>query len=358
MENKEEMIAMLHQIPSPAFLADNGYVRAVNSPAQQLQIMAGMEINALLATGKEEYAQFQNGCLYLTLSVCGTLQSASVTIIGSCHLFVLEQEADQNELKSMALAAQVMRTSLSGVMATAEHLFPLAATEGNPLAKGQICRLNRGLYQMLRVICNMSDAYRYQNETAFRGEIRNISALIESHVEMAVPLIAKTGVTLRYSGLRESIYGLVDAEKLERAISNILSNAVKFSPAGSALDVRLSHRGKMLYLTVSDNGPGIAPQIAGNIYNRYQRMPGLEDGRFGLGLGMVMIRAAAAAHGGTVLTERGTDFGMRQTMTISIRQSTDAMVRTPMIHVDYASERDHLLLEFADFLPPELYEFE
>ncbi len=358
MENKEDRITMLHRIPSPAFFVDNGYVSAVNLPAQQRQILEGMEVSTLLATGQEEYPQFREGCLYLTVLVCGIPQSASVTAIGSSHLFVLEQEADQHELKSMALAAQVLRSSLSSVMATTERMFPLSATDGKPLVQEQAARINRGLYQMLRVICNMSDAYRYQGETVFLGEVRDIAALIADQMEQAEPLMAQAGAKLRYSGLEESVYGIVDVEKLERGISNILSNAVQFSPADCILDVRLRRRGRMLYLTVSDNGPGIPPQIAGNVFSRYQRMPGLEDGRFGLGLGMVMIRAAATVHGGTVLTERGADFGMRLTMTISIRQSSDPMVRSPMIHVDYAGERDHLLLEFANFLPPELYGFD
>lgn len=358
MENKEDRITMLHQIPSPAFFVENGFITAVNAPAQQLQILEGTEIAPLLDTGKEEYPQFRDGCLYLTLRLFGVPQSASVTAMGPTHLFVLEQEADQQELRSMALVAQVLRAPLSGVMATAEQLLPTAAIEDDPTAKSQASRINRGLYQMLRVICNMSDAYRYGGSDSFRGEIRDISALIREHMELATPLVEQAGSTLRYNGLKESIYGQVDTEKLERAISNILSNAVKFAPVGGTLDARLSRRGRMLYLTVSDNGPGIPAQIHGTVYSRYQRAPGLEDSRFGLGLGMVMIRAAATAHGGTVLTERSQDFGMRLTMTIPIRQSTDPMFRTPMIHVDYAGERDHLLLEFADFLPPELYEYD
>ncbi len=339
-------------------MVENGYVIAVNAAAQGRQIMEGMGITSMLATGQEEYPQFREGCLYLTLQICGLPQSASVTPVGCSHLFTLEQEADHHELKTMALAAQVLRGSLSNVMSTAEQTFPQAGTGEDSPTRAQSARMNRGLYQMLRVICNMSDAYRYQGELVLRGEVRDISSLIADQIALAAPLIEKTDTTLRYSGLQEAVYGIVDVEKLERAIINILSNAVKFSPLGSTVEVRLSKRGRMLYLTVFDNGPGIPPQLAGNVYTRYQRAPGLEDGRFGLGLGMVMIRACAAAHGGTVLTERGADFGMRLTMTIPIRQSSDPMVRTPMIHVDYASERDHLLLEFADFLPPELYEFE
>ncbi len=358
MENKEDRITMLHQIPSPAFFVDNGYVSAVNDAAQRYRIMEGTEVSKLLDTGREEYAQFRTGCLYLTVLLNGKAQSASVTAMGSSRLFVLEQDADQEELKTMALAAQVLRGSLANVMATAEHLFPMSESDATDLFREQTGRINRGLYQMLRVICNMSDAYRYQGEITFHGEIRDISALIAAQIEQSEPLIAHTGTKLRYNGLRESIYGLVDVEKLERAISNILSNAVKFSPPNSTLDVRLSHRGRLLYLTVYDDGPGVAPPITGSLYNRYQRTPGLEDPRFGLGLGMVMIRAAAAAHGGTVLMERGENFSMRTTMTIPIRQNTDTMVRTPLLRVDYASERDHLLLEFADILPAELYQFD
>lgn len=358
MENKEDRITMLHQIPSPAFFVENGYITAVNGPARQLQLLEGTQIAPLLETGKEEYPQFRDGCLYLTLQLCNAPQSASVTAMGSVHLFVVEQEADQQELRSMALAAQVLRAPLSGIMATAEQLFPMAAIEEDPVAKSQASRINRGLYQMLRVICNMSDAYRYGTSDSFRGEVRDIGALVQEQMDLAAPLVEQAGGTLLYHGLKESVYGQVDSEKLERAISNILSNAVKFASAGSILNVRLTRRGKMLYLTVSDNGPGIPAQISGTVYSRYQRAPGLEDSRFGLGLGMVMIRAAAAAHGGTVLTERGQDFGMRLTMTIPIRQDSDPMFRTPVIHVDYAGERDHLLLEFADILPPELYEYD
>ena len=72
---------------------------------------------------------------------------------------------------------------------------------------------------------------------------------------------------------------------------------------------------------------------------------------------MVLIRSAAAAHGGTVLLDRTKEGLNRLTMTLSIRQSTDTMVRTPAYipHPDYAGERDHRLLELSDVLPAEFY---
>lgn len=355
MEHTEDRITMLHRIPSPAFFVDNGIITDSNVPAQQHLIESGNDIRPLLATGQEEYSQFQEGCLYLTIRIDDALYSASVSAVGASHLFVLEQAADEAELQSMALAAQALRGPLTNVMSVADQLFPLTSDESSEQAQEQIARINRGLYQMMRIICNMSDAYRYSKEQISRTEVRNISALIRELFDRITPLAESTGISVRYSGPQEMIFGVVDAEKLERAISNMISNAIKFTPAGGSINAHLVQKRKMLYLTIQDTGSGISDSVAGNLYNRYQRQPGLEDSRFGLGLGMVIIRSAATAHGGTVLTQRGQDFGLRLTMTIPIRQTTDSMVRSPMILVDYAGEWDHLLLEFSDCLSPELY---
>lgn len=358
MEYTEDTTAMLELIPSPAFFVKDGIITDANTAACQRQVPVGGPLRPMLVTGFEEYDSFPGGCLYLTLRICGVPCSASVTQVSGQQLFVLEQDADQAELQSMALAAQALRAPLSNVMTIADRLFPLTCFDDAPEAQEQIARINRGMYQMLRIVCNMSDAYRYSADNSLRTELRDVSALIREIFTGSIPLVEHTGVTLRYTGPTETIFSLVDTEKLERAIGNILSNAIKFASGGSAIHARLTHRGRLLYLTVQDDGPGIPEQQRASVYRRYQRQPGIEDGRYGIGLGMVLIRSAAAAHGGTVLIEHGSDFGLRLTMTLPIRQHTDAAVRSPMLLVDYAGERDHRLLELSDCLPAELYSME
>lgn len=358
MENTEETYAMLHQISSPAFLVRDGIIAQVNYGARQRQILPDTPVQALLLTGKEEYTQFQDGCLFLTLSLSGQSCSASVSRIGSMDLFVLEQDSDQAELQSMALAAQALRAPLSNVMTVADQLFPLMSVEEVPQSQDQIARINRGLYQMLRIICNMSDAYRYGCDTALLGEIRDVAALVREQFESTAALLNQMGTPLQYSVPDETIFSLVDTQKLERAISNILSNAIKFTPKGSCIHASLTRKGRMLYLSVQDSGSGIPRELSGSVYQRFLRQPGIEDSRFGIGLGMVLIRNAATAHGGTVLTQQMENGGLRLTMTIPIRQSQDSMVRSPIICADYAGERNHWLLEFSDSLPAELYHSE
>ena len=95
-----------------------------------------------------------------------------------------------------------------------------------------------------------------------------------------------------------------------------------------------------------------------NVFTRYQRQPGIEDSRFGIGLGMVLIRNAAAAHGGTVLIDQSQGSGTRVTLTIKVQQNPSNTLRSPVLRVDYAGERDHCLLELSEILPAHLYKSE
>lgn len=356
MERKEYNPDLLDLMIQPAFMVKDGVIVRVNEAAQKYFIQPQTKIAELLRTGKGEYQDFQTGCLYLTLSLAEVPCGASVRRMDGYDIFTLEQDADQSELQAMALAAQELRLPLSNVMAVADQLFPIAQDSDNPVAKEKTAQINRGLFQMLRVVSNMADAYRYSTQSEPKLSVCNITGLMAEIFEQSAMLLQFGNTLLTFENLNRTIFGLADREMLERAVHNIISNAVKFAPKGSAVKAKLSCRGSMLYLTVEDAGSGISGEVRSNVHNRFRRSPGLEDSRFGIGLGMVMIRSAAAAHGGTVLLDHPQGCGTRLTMTLAIRQDTDRLVRTGTFTVDYAGERDHALVELSDVLPSKAYE--
>ena len=355
MEQFKDDAGMLDLIIRPAFCVKDGLIARINQAAQCLTLRVGDTLHPLLHTGSDEYGEFQGGQLYLTLNIGGMLLGASVTKTADFDVFVLEQDSDQAELQSMALAARELREPLASVMTVADRLFPMISTQDDPSAQDQLARINRGLFQMLRVISNMSDAARYTQPGSGDFRMCNITAVFAEIFSKAAALVNQTDVALHFSNLNEDIYCLIDEEKLERAIYNLLSNAVKFTPRGGLIEARLTRKGVKLYLTVQDNGSGVDPKIRGNVYTRYLRQPGVEDKRFGIGLGMVLIRSAAAVHGGTVLMENPEGWGTRITMSMTIRQD-GANLRSRILTVDYAGERDHGLIELSDSLPVNLYE--
>ena len=355
MDYITDAMAMVDHIPHPAFCVKEGTIVKANPAALGRLFQPGTPVGDLLETGADEYAAFEGGTLYLTLSHLGQSLGACVTDQGDFHLFQVEEDQDSTELQAMALAARELRGPLANVMITADRLFPVSAISDDPGVNQQVAQINKGLYQMLRVISNMSDAHFYTQATDARQEIRDITDLVDEVFQKSALTLEAAGFHLEYNSCPEPIYSLVDPEKLERAILNMVSNALKFAPSGSTVHASLVKRKNKLYLSVQNSGTGIAQQLRGSLFSRFTREPGLEDGRFGIGLGMVLIRTAAALHGGTVLIDEPQENETRITMTLSIRSGNANMVRSPGFSVDYAGERDHCLLEFSESLPTALY---
>lgn len=354
MEARNQENGMLDLMIRPGFCVKENIIVKANAAALALLLQPGADVRELLLTGREEYAAYQGGCLYVKLKLSPNGCGASVTRVDGMDIFVLDQEADDSALRAMALAARELRDPLTSVMLCTEHLFPSVSAE-DAQTREQLARLNRGLHQMLRILGNMSDTGHL---SASRQEMLNLGSFFSEILEKATALIAHAEVQLIYQGLSEEVYGLADPEQLERAVLNLLSNAVKFTPKGDTIQVSLIRREKMLYLHILDSGSGISETVLGSAFSRYLRQPGIEDSRFGLGLGLVMVRSAAANHGGTVLIDHPDGTGTRVTLTIAIRQNTDGMLRSPVMRVDYAGERDHGLIELADCLPVSVYEKE
>lgn len=356
MNRKETTMDMLDLVDRPGFCVRDNLILKANQAARSVLIREGAAATEFITVGQDEYSLFREGCLYLTLVIAGREYGASVTRIGDLDVFLLEQDEDRRELQAMALAARELRESLSTVMVTADRLLPILATQEDSTAQDQAARMNRGLFRVLRVISNMSDAQRYQSGSCCRKEIVDLRTVISDIFDRAAALFAHTGVVLSFTNLPDPVFSLADSDQLERAIWNILSNAIKFTPRGGTVEAQLTRRDRKLYLSVRDSGQGIPQELRSTIHSRYLRQPGLEDSRFGIGLGMVLIRGVASAHGGTVLIDHPENTGTRVTLTLALQQDSGNTLRSPALRVDYSGERDHGLLELSDALPAFLYE--
>lgn len=356
MAQSTDTMDMLDLMIRPGFCVKDQTIVKANAAALAIPIEVGTPVRKLLASGEAEYAAFSGGCLYLTLDLYGTPCGASVTRMADCDVFLLDLDAGQSELQAMALAARELRDPLTSIMTTADCLFPTEVMQKDPYIREQLARMNRGMYQLLRIIGNMSDAERYASGSSARKETLDITGLMAEIFGKAAVLAEHTGITLEFTNLKRTVTCLADKDMLERAILNLLSNSLKFTPRGGTISASLTQRKGLLILTIQDNGEGVNDHAKGSLYSHFLRRTAIEDSRQGIGLGMVLVRSAASQHGGTVLLDQPEEGGTRITMTIAIRQNTDSIVRSHQLRIDYAGERDHNLIELAEILPAALYE--
>ena len=346
MEEMNGAPDLLDLMVQPGLYVENFIIVRLNAAAEGLLLQPGMDIRPLIESGLEEYQTFQEGCLYLRLRLHQKGIGASVIKQNGVDTFLLDTQESDSALQALSLAARELRDPLASIIVSANAL----QGENEPLAL-----LNRGIHQLLRVIGNMSDAGRTPSDT--RQETTEMNALFSEIFEKVAVLASAAGVTIRFQGLEQPVWSLADREQLERAVLNLISNALKFAPTGGSIDASLTKTGKILRFSIRDNGPGFAQNLLGSVFNRYLRQPCIEDGRYGLGLGMVLVRTAAACHGGAVLID-SYEGGARVTMTMAIRQNPSGILRSPVLRVDYAGEQDHALVELSDCLPADLYKKE
>ncbi|HEX8206957.1 MAG TPA: ATP-binding protein, partial [Solirubrobacteraceae bacterium] len=92
-------------------------------------------------------------------------------------------------------------------------------------------------------------------------------------------------------------------DELHRLVLNLMENAIKHTPRGTAVRATVAERDGRVLLTVEDDGPGIPPELGDRVFERFVRGEGDRGGSFGLGLSIV--RAVAESHGGDVRLSSG-----------------------------------------------------
>jgi signal transduction histidine kinase len=116
-------------------------------------------------------------------------------------------------------------------------------------------------------------------------------------------------------------------DELHRLTINLLENALRHTPPGCEIRVSTRRTGDRVELVVEDNGPGVAPELASNLFERFIRGTGDRGGSFGLGL--AIVRAVAESHGGSVRLENPLPHGARFVVTLPAASKAPSQTTAP-----------------------------
>jgi signal transduction histidine kinase len=138
-----------------------------------------------------------------------------------------------------------------------------------------------------------------------------------SVIDELKPSAEQKGVALSVSTEHAPREILGDGEGLADLMANLLSNAIRYTPAGGRVDFRMRQAGRALVIEVADTGIGIAQQDLSRIYEEFYRSPAAREAvPEGTGLGMAIVKAVVERHGGTISVESEVGKGTRFTVSI------------------------------------------
>ena len=265
------------------------------------------------------------------------------------ELSVAERNEQEKRLLNEVLpnVAAQMRAPLSILYAAQQDMI----SQNAPNA----ALLNRSYYQMMRLAGNLSAADLLNEDSYLRDESNeDIVAFCAKLGERVRPLLEAEGLHFRCVYPQQGCVMLYSESMVERALLNLISNAVKFTPAGGSVTLSVQVQQQDVLLSVSDTGCGIAEDKMDTLFDRYLHSERMDPAPHGLGLGLPLCRAIASMHGGKVFAESRAGRGTRITVVLPILKSPINRVKDTRF--DYTGGFSHVLVELSDALGAQAYQ--
>lgn len=199
----------------------------------------------------------------------------------------------------LTVAAHELRTPLQ---AARNYVYLARMKRGEGVSAGverALQGLSRSVDRMAKLVESLLDVSRLQRgELYLEPGLMDLHELLSEVAEHVQPLEEERRIEVR---VPRGLLLAADRERLHQVFTNLLANAVRYSPDGGRVVVEARQEGEQLHVTVSDQGLGIPPEMLRTIFERFNRAHGISYG--GLGLGLTIARGIVERHGGRIWAE-------------------------------------------------------
>jgi signal transduction histidine kinase len=244
------------------------------------------------------------------------------------------EQALSTKEELLRIVAHDLRSPLGAILLRASTLGRSSADEqarASARSIMAICERMAGLIESLVEAANVESGRLSLTVQRFA-----VGELIRAAIDTFTPAAADKSIHMEGAVTPADLELTADRERLLQVISNLLGNALKFTPAGGVVGVGAKVRGGQVRFEVRDTGPGIAPENHGHVFERYWGSD--RQGGGGIGLGLYIAKGIVDAHGGRIWVEsapgRGAGFFFeipsepRWIVSVANEESTPGDIRT------------------------------
>ncbi|MEX2245445.1 MAG: ATP-binding protein [Dehalococcoidia bacterium] len=250
------------------------------------------------------------------------LQATAVPVEGAGSWAALSVFHDLTEVRRLdsvrrdfiSNVSHELRTPLAGIRAAAETLQE-GALEDHGAAREFLGHIQRETDRMTQMVQELLELSRIESGAApLRFVQLDASQMAEDTVRRFARQADRAGLAITAETPEGPLTIIGDGERLERALGNLVANAIKFTPAGGSVTVSARSNGPDVEISVRDTGMGIEPEQQARVFERFYKAD-RGRGEGGTGLGLAIVKHIVQAHEGTASVEskpgRGSTFTMR-----------------------------------------------
>lgn len=239
------------------------------------------------------------------------------------------RKADQRKDEFLAILAHELRNPMA-VISSGLDVMKMAVDNPEILAETQTL-MGKQIIQLTNLVNDLLDVARYtRDKLELRKAIVPLAEVIRDAVDSVFPLLQKRNHELTLKIPKKPILVEVDSGRMCQVISNLLTNAAKFSPESGHIEISVrALRSKKVNIAIKDNGEGISAAGQESIFDMFTQIDNkLEGSSAGLGIGLTLAKGLVQKHGGTIkVSSEGKDQGSTFTVTIPIAEAPPKTVQ-------------------------------
>ncbi len=215
------------------------------------------------------------------------------------------EHLDQVKDEFVSMVSHELRTPLTSVMGSLSLLYHNKAGNLPPTARDMVGVAHRNTERLLLIVNDILDVARLEaGQLELHLEPLDVRALVDQALELNRPYCQKCNVSAVIGDVTPVPPIAGDEQRLLQVLSNLLSNAAKFTRAGDVIEVGIGRKDNMAQITVTDHGPGIPPEQQQHLFARFRQLGHAGNQKQpGTGLGLSISRQIVGLHGGTLTCE-------------------------------------------------------